>query len=742
MQRRDFICSAGLLSGGLVLSINASSNGIIVGKPAPGAATPGAAAPGILGDFIKINNQGDVLYQFVKHEMGQGVSTAMAQILAEELCADWEKVTIDFPRADMKRYQNDKNGGHDTGGSCTIIYQWDLLRNAGAAAREMLIAAAAKQWKTQAENCYAENGFVLRKGSSKKLSFGELASAASEEAVPTEVKLKEPDKYQLIGKPKTAKLIPGIVTGEIKYSLDVKVPGMLYALIARCPVFKGKLKNFDATEAMKVPGAKKVFNTKPIAGLQMNAPFMPYDIREGVAVVADSFWAAKQMQAKLVIEWDDGINGNLSSEDFEKMAWKKATHRTDPTGYTGDENAVSNLGHIRKTLRASYVYPQQLHSCMEPLNCTAHVGENDCEIWIGSQAPHLIDSEIRRVFGFASDQIKINLFPSGGGFGRRYYPDMALEAAFISKEAGHVPVKMVWTREDDHQCNLGHLFQHMEYQAALDKENNLYAWYEKEIRTYTWAAKYTDPKLPSMAYDISNVRYDFEDMIDEELIHSSAWRGVDGHGRFYGECFIDEIAAELKKDPLEFRLSLLKGGRDVFVGDAEPVHGSRILNVLNLAAEKAKWDEKLKSGQGKGIAVCPYGNNYCAVIADVTMQDQKLTINKITIAVDCGRVINPSGVENQLIGGIVWSLTALYYGGLPIKNGRAVHTNFHENKLLRMYECPPMEVHFVATTEDKPGGVGEISSPLGVPAVLNAIYAASGKRIRKIPLALHDITSS
>lgn len=744
MQRREFIRSAGSLSGGLVLAIHTSARGITVHKP--GSPTPDALAPetsgaGILGDFIRINPNGDVLYQFVKHEMGQGVSTAMAQILAEELCADWEKVKIMFPAADMKRYQNDKNGGHDTGGSCTIIYQWDLLRNAGAAARQMLIAAAAKQWNAPADKCYAENGFVLLKGSAKKLSFGDLAHAASLEPVPAIVKPKEPDQYQLIGKPKTNKLIPRIVTGELQYSLDVKVPGMFYALVARCPVFKGKLKSFDATEAMKVAGARKVFSTKPIAGLQLNAPYMPYDIREGVAVVADSFWAAKQMQAKLVIEWDEGVNGHLSSEDFEKMAWKRATHRTDPTGYTGDENAVSDLQHIRKTLRASYVYPQQLHSCMEPLNCTAHAGESDCEIWIGSQAPHLIDSEIRRVFGFAEGKIRINLFPSGGGFGRRYYPDMALEAAFISKGAGNVPVKMVWTREDDHQCNLGHLFQHMEYQAALDKDNNLYAWYEKEIRTYTWAAKYIDPKLPSMAYDIPNVRYDFEDMIDEELVHSSAWRGVDGHGRFYGECFIDEIAAALKKDPLEFRLSMLKGGRDVFIGDPEPVHGSRILGVLQLAAEKAKWGEKLQPGQGKGIAVCPYGNNYCAVIADVTMEDQKLTVNKITIAVDCGRVINPSGAENQLIGGIVWSLTALYYGGLPIKNGRAVQTNFHENKLLRMYECPPMQVHFVTTKEDKPGGVGEISSPLGVPAVLNAIYAASGKRIRKIPLALYDITS-
>lgn len=732
MQRRDFVRSAGVAAGTLLLSFRELTAGSWQTKlVARGEAT--------LGDFVRIDANGDVLFQFVKHEMGQGVATAMAQILAEELCADWARVRIDFPAADMQRYQNDRNGGHDTGGSCTIIYQWDLLRNAGATVRQMLIAAAARQWNTPPGNSYAENHYVLQRNSPQKLAFGALATLAATMPVPTEVKLKDAADYQLIGKSKPAKLTPKIVTGELKYGMDVKVPGMLYAVIARCPVFKGKLKSFVATEAMKVAGARKVFSTQPIAGLQLHAPYMPYDIREGVAVVADSFWGAKQMQAKLVIEWDDGPNGKLGSQDFEEMAWKRATHKTDPTGYTGDENAVADLGRVRKTLRASYVFPQQLHSCMEPLNCTAHVREDGCEIWMGSQAPHLIDSEIRRIFGFPQDKVQMHLFPSGGGFGRRYYPDMAVEAAFISKQAGNAPVKMVWTREDDHQANMAHLFQHMEYQAALDKDNNLYAWYEKEIRTYTWSAKYMDPKLPSMAYAIPNIRYDFEDMIPQELVHSSAWRGVDGHGRFYGECFLDEIAAELKRDPLEFRLSLLQGGKDTFVGDAIPVHGSRILRVLQLAAEKAEWGKSLPAGRGKGIAVSTFGYSYCAVVADVTMQDNELTINKMTIAIDCGKVVNPSGVEQQMIGGIVWSLTALLYGGFPVQNGRAVHTNFHENKLMRMHECPPMEVHFVETDEQKPGGVGEVSSALGVPAVLNAIFAASGKRIRKVPLEAQGI---
>lgn len=694
-----------------------------------------------IGDFVRIMPDGGIYFQFVKHEMGQGIATAMAQIFSDELCADWERVKIEFPSADLKRYQNDANGGHDTGGSCTIIYQWDILRKAGATARQMLVEAAAKHWDVASSACYAQSHMVINRTTGKRIDFGKLAKLAAVMAIPAVVSLKEQTDFRIIGKPKTSKLIPGMVRGELKFGIDAKVPGMLYAVIARCPVFKGKLTSFDASQTLKIPGVKKVFSTQPIAGLQIHAPYMPYDIREGVVVAGDSFWAVKKGQEALKISWEEGINGTLSSQDFERMVEKRALHKTDPTGYVGDENAVSNVTHVRKTIRASYVFPHQLHSCMEPLNCTAHVTDKGCDVWLGTQAPHLIVSELNRVFKFPEDSIKVHLFPSGGGFGRRYYPDMAVEAAFISRELGNLPVKMIWTREDDHQANLGHLFQHLEYQVALDKENHLYAWYEKELRSYTWAAKYADPQIPAMAYDIPNIRFDFEDLIDDELVHSSAWRGVVGHGRFYSECFIDEIAAELKVDPYQFRLSLLKEGRDVFVGDIYPVSSSRIIRVLRLAAEKAGWGKKMEPGEGMGLAVCPYGNSYCGVVAEVAVNDNKLTIKKMTIGVDCGKVINPSGAANQIEGGIVWSLTALMYGGYPIKNGRATQRNFHENKLLRMDECPPIDVHFVPSQDERPWGIGEISSPLGVPAVLNAIFAATGKRIRKVPIGLEVVGS-
>ena len=733
MKRRHFIYTTALAGGGLMLSFQASIS-------RAGSTMPLPAAEGVeeLGDFIKIMPNGDIMFQVIKHEMGQGVSTSMAQILVEELCADWEKVKVDFPLINMARYENQKNGGYGTGGSCTLTYAWDLMRTAGATARQMLIEAAAAQWNIASTDCYAHNHYVIDKRSKKKLYFGELASLAAKRSIPQQVKLKDTGDFTVIGKGKSAKLVPLMVTGKLKYGLDTQVPGMLYAVIARCPVFKGKLRKFDASKALGVKGVKKVFSTAPIGGLQLHA-YLPYDIRAGVAVVADSFWAAQKGREALIIDWDEGQNAQSASEDFEKLAQQRAMRRTDPTGYIGDENAISDLAHVRKTLHASYVFPHQVHSCMEPLNCTAHMHADGCDIWTGSQAPNLIVDEMERVFRIPKEKIKVQLFPSGGGFGRRVYPDMALEAAYISREAGNLPVKMMWTREDDQQCNLAHLFQHMEYQAALDMNDKLYAWYEKEMVTYTWAAKYADPQLPSMLYDIPNIRLDTENMIEDELVHSSAWRGVVCHGKFLSECFIDEIAARLKVDPVAFRLSMLKEGRDVFVGGEYVLSSSRLIKVIKLVTAKAGWGKSLPLGKGMGIAAAPYGNSFCAVVAEVSVASQKLKVDKITIAVDCGKLVNPSGASNQIVGGIVWGLTALFYGGLPIRNGRAIQKNFHENKLLRMDECPSMEVHFVDSQDERPWGIGEISSPLGVPAVLNAIFAATGKRIRKVPIVLEEL---
>jgi CO/xanthine dehydrogenase Mo-binding subunit len=371
---------------------------------------------------------------------------------------------------------------------------------------------------------------------------------------------------------------------------------------------------------------------------------------------------------------------------------------------------------------------------MEPLNCTAFVQADGCEIWCGSQVPNLIVEEVSKLLKLPPEKIRVHLMPSGGGFGRRAYPDNAVEGAFISREAGQVPVKMLWTREDDQTVNLAHHFQHMEYQAAIDAEGKLFAWYEKEIRTYSWGAVYTGPEISQTAYDIPNLRYDFEDLSDRELIHSGAWRGVVNHGRAMSECFFDEIAVALKRDPLELRLSLLKPGREVRISESTVLSTDRFRRVLELAASKAGWGKKLPPGSGMGICLSPYGQTMVACVAEITVKEGALKVDRITVAVDCGRLVNPLGAAAQVEGGIVWSLTGLLYGGLPIKNGRAVHRNFADNKLLRMPECPPIDVHFVGGDAERPWGIGEVSTPVAAPAVLNAIHAATGKRIRRVPL--------
>lgn len=726
MKRREFLRDSALATGGFTLYLRGAAAGTKLTTTAP-------VAEPWLGDFLRITPQGDVLVWVVKHEMGQGVATALAQILCEELPADWNRVRVEFPEADMARWQNDRNGGHDTGGSCTITYQYDSLRKAGAAARLMLIAAAAKQWNVLPEGCRAENHQVIHAASGRRAGFGELAVLAATMPVPADTPLKSDKQQSVIGKPKPHKLVPDIVTGHLKYGLDVQMPGMLYALIARCPVFKGRLERFDASAAMKVPGVRKIFAMTPVAG-EHEPPYMPHDIRDGVAVVADTFWAATKARDALIVEWDEGEKARYSSVDFEHLAADRARDRGDPTGYIGDENATNDLAQVRRTVRASYIYPHQSHSCMEPLNCTAFVKQDEVELWCGTQAPHLIVSEVSALLKLPPEKVRIHLFPSGGGFGRRYYPDFAVEAAFISREAGNVPVKMMWTREDDQTVNLVHHYQHMEFQAAIDASNKLYAWYEKEVRTYTWGAEYASPELPGFAYDIPNIRYDFEELNDEGLVHSCAWRGVVFHGRALRECFIDEIAADLKLDPLAFRRSLLTKGREAQVGEAQKLSSDRLRRVLELAADKAAWGRELPRGSALGLCLNAYGETCVACIAEVSVAQGEVKVIKVWVAVDCGRLVNPLGAANQIEGGIVWSLSGLFYGGLPIENGRCLHRNFADNKLLRIHECPKIEVHFTGTDAERPWGIGEVSTPVAAPAVLNAIFAATGQRIRKLPL--------
>jgi CO/xanthine dehydrogenase Mo-binding subunit len=728
MKRREFIKVSTLASGGMLLSFTAfSQTKTRIAK---------SETPAALGHFLIINPSGEILFQLTKHEMGQGVSTSMAMIIADELGADWDQVKIQIPDADPGKFRNDSYGGHGTGGSNSIIQMTPRLRKSGAIARQLLTEAAAKRWETDVADCYAEKSFIVSRSNGSKLAFGEIAEAASKLPIPTTVKLNESKYFTLIGKAQSGKLIPAIVTGQNKYGIDTYIPGMLHAVVARCPAYRGKLKTFNATKALTIKGVKKVVSTAAVSGVQ--GSLYPYEVREGVAVLADCFWNAKKGREALSVDWDLGVNGTRSLKDFEEFAKERGTHKLDPTGFRGDENAAVNLDLVKKSFFASYIFPYQLHALMEPLNCVAHFKGDACEFWLGTQsADHLID-EINRVFGIKKENIIVHLFSSGGGFGRRFYPDMGIEAACISREAGNVPVKVVWTREDDFQTNAAHCYQRFDYQASIDQNDNVYAWYEKEVRTYNWDRTIAPPELTWSGYNIPNARYDFEDINKESIIQSVAWRAVMANGWALSECFIDELAVALKKDPYEFRLSLLQEGREVNVGHSQKINNSRLIQVLKLAAEKSNWSQSLASGKGKGIAAYPYlhGNAYCAIVAEVSVVDKKVVVEKVTCAVDCGLVINPSGARNQIEGGVVWGLGAVLYGGVDIENGKPVKSNFHQQKVIRMNECPVIDIHFVENAGDKPWGTGELSNPVTVPAVLNAVSAAFGQRIRSMPISL------
>lgn len=730
MKRREFIKISSLTGGGMLLSFSAIGSAAL-------ANTITKSASSSIGHFITIARTGEILFHFTKHEMGQGVATSMAMIIADELGANWDQVKVQFPDADLEKYQNDTYGGHGTGGSNTVIQMMPRLRNSGAIARQLLTEAAAKQWNVDVTACTTENSFVVCKSKNLKIGFGDIAEAASKLPVPSTIKLKDPKDFSLIGKPLTGKLIPAIVTGANKYGIDTYIPGMMHAVVARSPVYRGKLKSFDASKALALKGVKKVVSTASVAGVQ--GSLYPYDVREGVAVVADCFWNAKKGRELLNINWDLGPNATRSLADFETFAADRGQHKLDPTGFRGDENATVNLDHVKKSFFATYIFPYQLHALMEPLNCVAHFKGDACEFWLGTQSPnHLID-EINRVFGIKKENIKVHLFSSGGGFGRRFYPDMAIEAACISKEAGNIPVKVMWTREDDFQTNAVHCYQRFDYQASIDAQDKVYAWYEKEIRTYNWDRKIAPPELTWFGYDIPHARYDFEELNKESILQSAAWRAVMANGWALSECFIDELSVALKKDPFEFRTSLLREGREVNVAHGNTVSNTRLLKVLKLAAEKSNWIKPLEQGKGKGIAAYPYlhGNSYCAIVAEVAVVDDKVVVEKVTCAVDCGLVVNPSGTRNQIEGGVVWGLGAvLHGGGVDIKNGKAIKSNFHQHKVIRMNECPAIDVHFVEDAGDKPWGVGELANPVIVPAVLNAVSAALGKRVRSMPIAL------
>ena len=724
-SRRNFLKTTATASGGLIIGLNFLESCVseVVKTPINTAplVTPknGFTATGahLITDFLQIQPDGNIFICLTKNEMGQGVSTGLSAILAEELEADWAKVNI--------QYVGPIEGvSNSTGGSTSALSNWELLRKAGAFAKYLLITAAAKEWSVTTDACYAENSHVHLHGSDARLAYGELVEHVM---VPDDyrklfehVPLKYRSKFRLIGKNLKSKIIPDIVTGQHPFSIDVQLPGMKYASILRCPVYKGKLISFNATEALKIPGVEKVVQ---IDGVVFDSAS---HIRDGVAVIADSTWAAFQGKRAVQTEWDLGENAKIEHETFVADCFEKldSTEGTEIMRI-GKKVTEVNPGNI---ISRTYEFPFQHHACMEPLNATSHFKGDSCELWVGTQSGDKIMSEIEKHLGIPRENIKVNCHPSGGAFGLRYSSLYALESMLVSKAAGGDLVKMCYTREEDIQFDYLNPFELNKHTIGIQDGKPLF-WDLKNVMA-NWGGL-----LGWMYYDIPNCSAN--QVTVDGFTQVGPWRSVMANAEgFSTECFIDEVAHALNRDPLEFRLSLLPRDKLVDFKHSYECNINRLRGALELAAKKAAWGKTMPENSGQGLAVYPYmhGNGYGAVVAEVSTDNDEITVTKITAAIDCGLVINPDQVQQQMEGGVIWALSAIFYGGTEYKNGTVQRSNFHDNKVFRINEIPEIEVHICENDETQPWGVGEIAGPPTYAAVCNAIFAVTGKRIRKLPI--------
>jgi isoquinoline 1-oxidoreductase beta subunit len=694
LGRRDFLKISAGAGAGLWL-------GAGLGGDAQ-AATPAAFSPSA---FLSIDRKGAVTIWVAKSEMGQGIRTSLPMLVAEELEADWSKIRIEPAVADAKY------GEMMTGGSTSVRTTWEPLRKVGATAREMLLAAAAARWRVDRTACRAEAGAVIGPGG-KRLSYGELAAEAAKLPVPKDPPLKDPKDFRLLGKPVHRLDTPDKITGRAVFGIDVHVPRMLHATVARCPVFGGKAKSFDASKAKAVRGVRGV-----------------YQVPSGVAVVADSTWSAIQGREALAIVWDEGPAAGLDSAAI-RAAFEKALEKPQGVARRDGAGAAALQGAAKK-VEALYELPFLAHATMEPMNCTADVRGGRATLWSPNQAPQWHQQAVAKALGIAPEEVTVHTTLLGGGFGRRAMPDFSVEAALVSKAAG-APVKVLWTREDD----MGHDFYRPaslhRLAAGLDAQGRLGAWTHRVVAPSITQQVFGRPsfqpggKRPDMVegawdlpYGVPAIEVDYA--MPEVPVPIGWWRSVyASQTAFANECFLDEIAAAARRDPLELRRELLA---------ADP----RLRGAVELAAEKAGWGQPLPAGRGRGIACHFSFGSRVAEVAEVSSQGGRPQVHRVVAAVDCGRVVNPDTVAAQIEGAIVYGLSAALRGEITIERGRAKQTTFGEYAPLRLEEMPVVEVHIVPSSEP-PGGIGEPGLPPIAPAVANAWFSASGRRARRLPI--------
>ncbi len=671
-----------------------------------------AAEPFSPNAFIRISTDDVITIIVNKSEMGQGVYTSLPMLIAEELDADWTTIRIE-PAPVAPEYAHPVFKMQITGGSTSIISSWQQFREAGATARAMLVDAAAREWDVDKAKLTTDNGHVVF--GDKRASYGELAMAAAELPVPTAAPLKDPKDFKIIGTNVKRIEGPSKVDGSAEFGMDISLPGMLTAVVAHAPVCGGTLVRFDASKAEAYPGVVKV---KRIA--------------TGVAILAKDFWSARMARDLLEIEWDDGENGTLSTESLRaeySALSEKAGNVAEDEGDT-----AGALAGAAKTLDAVYEVPYLAHAPMEPLNATAHVREDGCDIWAGTQGQSIDQMVAAQITGLAPERIKVHTTLLGGGFGRRtnFSADFVAEAVQVANGES-VPVKTIWTREDDIQGGYYRpMFLHR-LKAGLDAEGLPVAWHQHLVGESIMAGTPMGAMMKNgiddasvegaahMPYAIDNRRVELTNA--KKRLTVLWWRSVGHtHTGFVNESFLDEVAHAGGHDPYELRKKLLAD---------EPRH----LRVLDLAAEKAGWGTPLPEGRARGIAMRKSFESFVAEVAEVSVDNGRVRVHKVTCAVDCGIAVNPWNVEAQMESAIVFGLTAALHGEITLEKGRAQQSNFHDYPVLRMDEMPEIEVHIVQSSES-PTGAGEPGVPPIAPAVANAVFALTGKRIRQLPIRI------
>ncbi len=704
LSRRSLL-RGGLASGALLAFY-------IPAFPTSGAtSTEDAKAKFAPNAFIRIDPAGKVTLVMPQVEMGQGVYTAVAMILAEELDADFTRVALEHAPPNDKLYGNPIFGIQVTGNSNSIRAFWKTLRVAGATARAMLVQAAAQEWRVDPASCTASNSEVLHSASGRRIGYGALVGPASKVTPPKDPPLKDPKNFKLIGQSLKRLDTPQKVNGGVVYGIDVMLPGMKFATIAASPVFGGKVSHVDNSAVSSIPGVHKVIVLDDL-----------------VAVVGEHWWAAKRGLEALEIEWNEGANATVSSAQIWEDLRSASAQSGAVAKSTGDVDKALSQG---EKIEAAYELPFLAHTTMEPMNCIVQLRPDGCELWLGTQIITRVQGTVAKLTGLPPEKVTVNNHLIGGGFGRRLEPDMALSAVRVAQHLDGEPLKVVWTREEDIQHDIYRPVYRDTISATL-KDGKVAAWKYKVTGSSIMARwlpaafqKGIDvdaiDSAVDMPYDIPDFHVEYV-RAEPPAVPTGFWRGVGPNNNVFAiECFMDELAKKAGKDPIAFRRAML--GKN-----------PRLLAALDLVAVKSHWGQPLPARAGRGVCVQPSFGSFIATVVEAEVDAHgQVRLRRVTTAVDTGIAVNPDSIEAQLQGGLIFGLTAALYGEVTVKNGRVQQSNFNDYRMLRIDQIPPIEVHLIKSGE-APGGIGETGATAGPPALRNAIYAATGVPLRRLPI--------